>query len=109
MIRRPPRSTLFPYTTLFRSRRVLRLQRANRGARSGSPVPRQLSAIPPLDENADPVHFLELTRADAAVRRAPVAADPIRGTTYSVPQGMRLYCVPLVTTGRLLRWMGYSA
>src|SRR3712207_8784620 len=25
MIRRPPRSTLFPYTTLFRSRRRLRL------------------------------------------------------------------------------------
>src|SRR3712207_9039082 len=24
MIRRPPRSTLFPYTTLFRSRRILR-------------------------------------------------------------------------------------
>src|SRR2546426_4863579 len=26
MIRRPPRSTLFPYTTLFRSRRVRRLR-----------------------------------------------------------------------------------
>src|SRR2546422_3113515 len=26
MIRRPPRSTLFPYTTLFRSRRIKRLQ-----------------------------------------------------------------------------------
>src|SRR2546429_4910826 len=26
MIRRPPRSTLFPYTTLFRSRRALRVQ-----------------------------------------------------------------------------------
>src|SRR3989442_11559621 len=26
MIRRPPRSTLFPYTTLFRSRRVPRAQ-----------------------------------------------------------------------------------
>src|SRR5438477_11664039 len=26
MIRRPPRSTLFPYTTLFRSRRGLRLR-----------------------------------------------------------------------------------
>src|SRR2546427_8352634 len=26
MIRRPPRSTLFPYTTLFRSRRPARLQ-----------------------------------------------------------------------------------
>src|SRR6266487_1065387 len=25
MIRRPPRSTLFPYTTLFRSRRLLRI------------------------------------------------------------------------------------
>src|SRR3712207_7095388 len=28
MIRRPPRSTLFPYTTLFRSRRVRRRRRA---------------------------------------------------------------------------------
>src|SRR5258708_9465909 len=27
MIRRPPRSTLFPYTTLFRSHPVLRLER----------------------------------------------------------------------------------
>src|SRR2546422_5214071 len=27
MIRRPPRSTLFPYTTLFRSRREARLER----------------------------------------------------------------------------------
>src|SRR5437016_9382123 len=27
MIRRPPRSTLFPYTTLFRSRRALRLHK----------------------------------------------------------------------------------
>src|SRR5258708_28696092 len=36
MIRRPPRSTLFPYTTLFRSRRV------GRGRRDG-----QTSAVPP--------------------------------------------------------------
>src|SRR2546428_3319018 len=28
MIRRPPRSTLFPYTTLFRSREPARLERA---------------------------------------------------------------------------------
>src|SRR5256885_3996507 len=27
MIRRPPRSTLFPYTTLFRSRRAVRMDR----------------------------------------------------------------------------------
>src|SRR5256885_10643616 len=31
MIRRPPRSTLFPYTTLFRSVRLCRLRRTERG------------------------------------------------------------------------------
>src|SRR2546426_5122092 len=30
MIRRPPRSTLFPYTTLFRSENAVPLQRGNR-------------------------------------------------------------------------------
>src|SRR5256885_5996984 len=34
MIRRPPRSTLFPYTTLFRSR-AERPRRAQRGLRRG--------------------------------------------------------------------------
>src|SRR3712207_8863640 len=36
MIRRPPRSTLFPYTTLFRSARVVRGGLAPRGARGGA-------------------------------------------------------------------------
>src|SRR5437588_6893199 len=31
MIRRPPRSTLFPYTTLFRSRMVARIAAAAKG------------------------------------------------------------------------------
>src|SRR5687768_18184243 len=35
MIRRPPRSTLFPYTTLFRSPRAARVRR--RGARRSTP------------------------------------------------------------------------
>src|SRR5260370_36421625 len=45
MIRRPPRSTLFPYTTLFRSRPVARAKGREhridsvRGARNGSRVP----------------------------------------------------------------------
>src|SRR3712207_6940227 len=34
MIRRPPRSTLFPYTTLFRSRRVDDVPRRGRRART---------------------------------------------------------------------------
>src|SRR5260221_8182412 len=33
MIRRPPRSTLFPYTTLFRSRRRRQCRAQHRGAR----------------------------------------------------------------------------
>src|SRR2546430_14358621 len=43
MIRRPPRSTLFPYTTLFRS--VSRARR-NRGLRCASPVRRAGRDIP---------------------------------------------------------------
>src|SRR3712207_7635657 len=35
MIRRPPRSTLFPYTTLFRSRRARRSCRSRRALRAG--------------------------------------------------------------------------
>src|SRR5256884_5080945 len=37
MIRRPPRSTLFPYTTLFRSIRVAPLQRAEHIVRAVVP------------------------------------------------------------------------
>src|SRR2546428_8024926 len=42
MIRRPPRSTLFPYTTLFRS--VLEVARVDRGIRSGLRGYRRLPA-----------------------------------------------------------------
>src|SRR3712207_8918995 len=65
MIRRPPRSTLFPYTTLFRSglyprhaggdprpRRILRhAHRAGGGAAAAGPAPRLL-ARPARDERA---------------------------------------------------------
>src|SRR3712207_7418385 len=40
MIRRPPRSTLFPYTTLFRSARA----RADRGAEVEQPAPEHARA-----------------------------------------------------------------
>src|SRR3989449_11510678 len=42
MIRRPPRSTLFPYTTLFRSRGLLL---RGRGDGTLEPVPGQVSGI----------------------------------------------------------------
>src|SRR5256885_12986863 len=56
MIRRPPRSTLFPYTTLFRSRRrpcrplrqlprhLLRRRRAGAGGGQGAQGPRRPQA-----------------------------------------------------------------
>src|SRR2546422_2799423 len=40
MIRRPPRSTLFPYTTLFRSRVVVPF-----GANGTKPAPRPVSGV----------------------------------------------------------------
>src|SRR3712207_7423566 len=50
MIRRPPRSTLFPYTTLFRSPRrgALASGRPPRGRVSGSPPSVLLEAEVPL-------------------------------------------------------------
>src|SRR5256885_2246029 len=41
MIRRPPRSTLFPYTTLFRSRQARDASKAQEGS-DGSPAKRNL-------------------------------------------------------------------
>src|SRR3712207_7617888 len=38
MIRRPPRSTLFPYTTLFRSRREARAGAPRMGGTTGDPM-----------------------------------------------------------------------
>src|SRR2546425_3923483 len=58
MIRRPPRSTLFPYTTLFRSRQVAagaaaEIERAAAGA-GGQPAAPVAEAAP-LREGADRV------------------------------------------------------
>src|SRR3989442_9866825 len=63
MIRRPPRSTLFPYTTLFRSRG--RVARDVPGGRGGEPAP---AGIARADH-----------RADAADQRAL----PLRGSGRS--------------------------
>src|SRR5689334_23959698 len=46
MIRRPPRSTLFPYTTLFRSRRRRRRRRRRRARLRGARCPRARSQRP---------------------------------------------------------------
>src|SRR5256885_17270123 len=56
MIRRPPRSTLFPYTTLFRSRHV----RADDGIRCAAHVVRTAQAEATLRSSRSEEHTSEL-------------------------------------------------
>src|SRR5439155_23117842 len=47
MIRRPPRSTLFPYTTLFRSTRIGgKKKKTDDDCRQGDPQPDRIRAVP---------------------------------------------------------------
>src|SRR3712207_1028268 len=79
MIRRPPRSTLFPYTTLFRSprdpapeREPLRHERAiDRGPLGGAPAGDRAQDRPELRVAAAPA-----ARRGAGCRRSAVAAGP---------------------------------
>src|SRR2546426_5701012 len=62
MIRRPPRSTLFPYTTLFRSSRDGRyLYVTNRGAHTLRAAPRGPGSVSVLDPVARQVRSEEHT------------------------------------------------
>src|SRR6266850_4585056 len=65
MIRRPPRSTLFPYTTLFRSSEALRLV-DRRGTRTGEELDQGLGRAGCLRLDREPDredgHRLELRR-----------------------------------------------
>src|SRR3712207_8407842 len=68
MIRRPPRSTLFPYTTLFRS------QRAEAG---GDPVVRPVVVRQLLDDRPAPGDLRQRTVGEPDTRA--VAGGPRRG------------------------------
>src|SRR5258707_11595769 len=68
MIRRPPRSTLFPYTTLFRSRGVLRFDRQRRDVVAGVRLSRDVRGI---DDGEEVMH---------ARPRAPRNPDRHRGS-----------------------------
>src|SRR5438874_7401497 len=72
MIRRPPRSTLFPYTTLFRSRRRSRAARCVARARAHCAVlrsPYRPPAPPSLSKFRSEEHTSELqSRRDLVCR-----------------------------------------
>src|SRR3712207_8933998 len=74
MIRRPPRSTLFPYTTLFRSRRVLR-----RLHRREEPVGRQ-----PLRLRDHHGHVRGARRAPAPDRKSTRLNSSHANISYAV-------------------------
>src|SRR3712207_9277052 len=83
MIRRPPRSTLFPYTTLFRSRE----QPPREG---GVPCHLRLAADDDVLEGRAPGHHAiegGARRGDARMRRGEGFADPLR--QRGVLEGLR--------------------
>src|SRR3712207_7412424 len=86
MIRRPPRSTLFPYTTLFRSVR-LRL-RGDRGADAATHNPRPRPDPPPL--RGPQVRRPRLPEArrqkpgDGALRRSEEHTSELQSRQYLV-------------------------
>src|SRR3712207_7400323 len=84
MIRRPPRSTLFPYTTLFRS--LLVTLECDVGAWHGVP---ELDAQ--TQQRADQV--LELVRSAARVMGFEVAAGRYRSEEHTSELQSRQYLV----------------
>src|SRR3712207_1315606 len=81
MIRRPPRSTLFPYTTLFRSQRkqvIAKLQRELHPLK-GKRVALLGLAFKPNTDDLREAPSLEIARALNALGARVVGYDPVAG------------------------------
>src|SRR2546430_5358712 len=88
MIRRPPRSTLFPYTTLFRSRRARRSAAARCACETAPPgraPTRSEEHTSELQSQSNLVCRLLLEKKNAAARaRDPVLVDTVERTAGTV-------------------------
>src|SRR2546430_13440023 len=71
MIRRPPRSTLFPYTTLFRSAAAKR-------AVPGADLERRVADLPPARDFTATLRTTGQVRVIAEVKKASPSAGVIR-------------------------------
>src|SRR3989454_4969452 len=97
MIRRPPRSTLFPYTTLFRSlrepvppaRRVRRARHLPRGGPGGLSAVRALALRARARGEAARGGAARRTRADARALRDPACGDRV-AREADAPRAARL-------------------
>src|SRR3712207_8627793 len=90
MIRRPPRSTLFPYTTLFRSAGVLREEDIRgRVVALGQDLGCHLGRVAVAHLNADPGRLLEHVHE----RRDELLAAPRRSEEHTSELQSRQYLV----------------
>src|SRR2546422_7990557 len=77
MIRRPPRSTLFPYTTLFRS--LIVAHHLERDAVAGAAAPEREVEVPPR------LHLLRVEREDQVTDRKSTRLNSSHGyISYAV-------------------------
>src|SRR5438876_5878357 len=96
MIRRPPRSTLFPYTTLFRSRPARRHPGARHSGLAGLPVRVFRGQLWPLGRSEEhtselqsPVHLvcrllLEKKKKNTPGHETPVDVSPAHIVSHRV-------------------------
>src|SRR3712207_7514859 len=87
MIRRPPRSTLFPYTTLFRSHARVRARLARRRRRAQERRDDRPRRPPAHHGRADPRHVLRGGQA------AEVRAPALRSEEHTSELQSRQYLV----------------
>src|SRR3712207_8376464 len=94
MIRRPPRSTLFPYTTLFRSREVLDPQPALRLAaqRPEEVVPGEVGEAGGGQVAVDPAGDARVGREEVAPRGQDVVVE-LRSEEHTSELQSRQYLV----------------
>ena len=98
MIRRPPRSTLFPYTTLFRSERRTRNQsRQREGTESGSTQFQNKASHPTRPHTPD--------QADYAAKGAFAALisplkRAVKDAGYDTPTPIQELAIPHLLNGR---------
>src|SRR2546422_7010547 len=86
MIRRPPRSTLFPYTTLFRSLEAPLPEYSGRGRRPKSPW----QAVTDWRTSLDPMAWTRLTVRDG--EKGPVAIARSEEHTSELQSRLHLVC-----------------
>src|SRR5256885_3961520 len=100
MIRRPPRSTLFPYTTLFRSDHAV-LERPDRGDRAGRPAEHALG----LD-----AHRVDLARARVDSDHGRLGEDrkSTRLNSSHLVISYAVFCLKKKKTGRSPKQLSLS-